>query len=118
MVKVLGCARNGGERVRNKKCLCYVTIAAILVLASVFVGVHTVGVKDSFAHTQLLTGQQQSRRYSQFMPGRDGGKIQRTIEISRGKTIPKDRQKFGSLSTVLSDSGLLSSFSPRGPPAS
>lgn len=125
MVEVLGFAENGGEIVRNKqsfssskKRLSYITVAAVFVLVSVFVGVHTVGVKDSYAHTQLLQSQQQSRKYSQSMPGRDGGKVHQVVEILSKKISQSGHQEFSSLSTALSDSGLLSSVSPRGPPVS
>ena len=108
--------RNKQSFSSNKKRLSYITVAAIFVLVSVFVGVHSVGVKDSYAHTQLLLSQQQSRKYSQSIPGRGSGKIHRVMEVLDKKASGGSQQRFSSLSTVLSDNDPLSSISPRGPP--
>jgi hypothetical protein len=100
---------------KSKKCLSYITIAAIFVLTSIFVGMHMTGAKDSSAHTQLIISQKQSPKYSEFSLGRDRGKTHQVMLVL-DNSAREDKRNRPEITTSWKDSGLLSAISPRGPP--
>ena len=103
------------KKLKHKKRLSYITVVSVFGLTTIFVGVHAAGTKDSFAHSQFVTSQQRSSKYSQTVIGRDPRKIFLVMQFLNGRGGTDDQKQFR-FDIVRKDSGILSSVSPRGPP--
>ena len=96
--------------------LIYITVASLIVLTTIFAGVHAITTKNTDNHTPTMVTRRRQQSFSQLVWGRRPKETNLAISTFDDKDGENHQQWIGSLAKILANNWLLSSMPIRAPP--
>ena len=100
----------------SKSRLTYITVASLIVIATIFASVHASAVKNAYSHALTIVSRRHPQEFLEQLAGRrpkDANHVSLTFDDKGSKS---QRRRTDDPDTITSDDWMLSSMPTRAPP--